>query len=154
MNVINGPSYISPTLAEFLQVPYWTKMHEEDIVLKIWDYLTRNNLLIDGRQILVTKELSPVLHPHFYWQEEHCSTEQTIIMVFIAKMHLDPIFIQKDVEEHLENLKKKIACRKIVRFLKANRGNGTRKPQLWLKYLANHYGFNGNGYTSHGGIYD
>ena len=141
---MNGPSEISPTLAEFLHVPYWTKMNEEDIILEIWDYMHKRNLFIDSRTILVDKALTPVLHPHFYWQDNECTTENTVILIFIAKMHLDPDFIEKDVNERLTRIKRNMAARKILRYLKTHRRGDDMLPpnQMWLQYLATHYGHN------------
>ena len=130
---------ISPTLAEFLQVPYYTKMDEEDVVLRIWDYLITKRLFIDHRTIVLDDMIKPVMHPFFYWRDNDCQTEHTIIMVFIVKMHMDPEFIERDVEDRLERIRKKIAVRKIVKFLKTHKKPQYDRNQVWLQYLVEHY---------------
>jgi chromatin remodeling complex protein RSC6 len=148
---MENPTEISPTLAEFLHVPYFTKMNEEDIIVAMWHYILDHRLLIDFRKIIVDAALKPVLHPYFYWRDNDCKTENTIVMVYIAKMHLDPEFIERDVKERLEKIRKNIAARRIMRFMKMNDQQRYDRNQVWLKYLVDHYGNghgNGNGNTN------
>ena len=144
------PSEISPTLAEFFNVPFATKMSEEDIVLALWKYIESNNLLIDGRLILLDALLKPVIHPFFIWEGNDCNTEQSIVMVFIAKMHLDPDFIREDVLFRLDRIKRNIAARKILYFLKSRSGDERKEISTedikldvsWVSHLASIYGSN------------
>jgi hypothetical protein len=149
---------ISPTLAEFFNLPYNTKMTEESIIISLWHYITQNNLLIDNRLIILDAMLKPVIHPFFLWKGNTDSDlEQSIVMMFIAKMHTDPEFVQQDVDFRLDRIKRNIASRKITRFFRRYCGNlheklwepptGHMVTKSWLHYLAVHY----NGGTSTGG---
>ena len=135
------PSSISPTLAKFLQVPYYTKMNEEDIVLAIWDYILTNKLFIDNRTLLVDRALQPVFHPPFCYKG-YCEFENLLIMVFIAKMHTDPDFIEKDVAYHMEHIRRNFAATKLQNWYRncKKRGGGDHEEHIWVTYLATHYG--------------
>jgi len=141
---------ISPTLAEFLKVPFYTKMYEEDIVLMIWEYILKKNLFIDQRMLLLDKNLTPVIHPKFFYGETETHLEHSFVMIYIAKMHQDPAFIERDVRDRLDRIARNIAARKILRFYRKHRGGDDNCPphQLWLRYLVHSYGENlrnGNG---------
>jgi hypothetical protein len=145
MNAFESPSSISPTLAEFLHVPYHTKMDEEDIVLAIWSYILGNKLFVDNRMLLVDKELQPVFHPPFYYKG-YSNTEDSLIMVFIAKMHMDPDFIKRDIEHRMERIRKNYAATKLqywyrrCKSQKDSNGSDGNKAHFWMTYLACHYG--------------
>lgn len=138
------PRVISPTLAEFLRVPYFTKMNEEDIVLHVWRYINERKLFIDFRTLMLDKELTKIFHPRFFYGESETNLEHTFAMIYIAKMHLDPNFIERDVRDRLDRIAKNIAARKILAFFRKHRGgDGTCPPhQLWLRYLVHNYGEN------------
>ena len=109
---------ISPTLAEFLNVPYFTKLNEQDIVLALWRYIETHRLLIDDRIIALDKRIGSVVHPEVYWGEvSESPLESSIVMVSIARMHQDPDFIRRDVDRRLKKLREKQAARVISRFL-------------------------------------
>jgi len=139
---------ISPTLADFLEVPYHTKITEAEAICGIWDYIVHNNLLIDMRTILLDAKLKPLLHPPFYWRHDDSITENSVILLYIAKMHLDPEFILLDRENRLDRIRRNIAARKILDRWRYY--NGRKKAQeiepgvCWLRYLVGHYG---NGHT-------
>lgn len=160
---------ISPTLAEFFNVPFFTKMSQENIVLALWNYIINNNFLIDDRLVLLDKLLEPVVHPFFLWKGNSDSpdhTENTIVMVYIAKMHVDPEFIQQDIDSRLFRIRKNMIARRLWQsFLKykeqstaSSKSNDEieendvefngigriptmgLRPSPWVKYLATHYG--------------
>lgn len=147
---MNSATEISPTLAEFFKVPYHTKMNEEDIVVGIWNYVIEHKLFIDSRVIVLDDQLRPVVHPYFYWKDNKCKTEDSIVLVYIAKMHIDPEFIERDVQERLLRIKRNIAARKIVKFIRSHMKLTYDQDRVWLKYLVGHYGSNGsNGYKGY-----
>lgn len=143
---------ISPTLAEFFNVPFFTKMSQEDIVLALWNYIIKNNFLIDDRLILLDKILEPVMHPFFLWKGNNEHIEHTIVMVYIAKMHVDPDFIQQDIDSRLLRIRKNMAARRLLRLLSYKRSKVSPLEiskdgnidipvvSPWVKYLATHYG--------------
>jgi hypothetical protein len=108
---------ISPTLAEFFNVPYHTQLDENDVTLALWHYMMNNNLIIDNRVIILDKMLMPIIHPPFCYRGEYNPhLESSIVMYFVARMHLDPVFIQQDIDYRLESLSKKLAARRILHF--------------------------------------
>lgn len=141
---------ISPTLAEFFNVSFQTKMTEEDVVTSLWHYIILNNRYIDERYIILDKYLSKVIHPEFIYDFSNSTTEKGLVLVYIAKMHIDPIFILKDKMHRLERIKRDIAARKIQKFFKTycldihdalwKPPNGKMINFLWVEYLAKIYG--------------
>jgi hypothetical protein len=152
---MEDPKPISPTLAKFLNVPYHTKLNEEDIICSIWDYLIKKRLFIDGRTLLLDKKILPVFHPPFYWSaQRNQNIEHSIVLFYIAKMHMDPDFIERDRHDRLNKIAKNIAARKIINFLGKNKGKKCTQDQLWIQYLMDHYGGNAhspNGHNGHNG---
>jgi hypothetical protein len=155
---------ISPTLAEFLNVPYFTKMSEEDIIVSIWHYITENRLLLDDRLIMLDQKLNAVIHPEACWENEECHMESAIIMIFIAKMHLDPRFIEKDVQWRLKKLRQKRAARVLLKFMKRKKygdggeecgddGHVESSRVQWLNFLVDKYGHPKSG-TESRTVYD
>lgn len=147
------PSNISPTLAKFLKVSYHTKMSEEDIVLSIWNYILSKNLFIDNRMLMVDHALQPVLHPPFFYRG-YCETEDSLIMLFIAKMHIDPDFIDKDIAYHMQHIRRNFAATVIQNWYRScksgkseggdsSESDGVNGEHIWVAYLASHYGQNG-----------
>lgn len=151
-NTITGPGppqqqleacEISPTLCEFFNVPFHTRMSEEDVTLKIWSYIQNNRLLIDNRKILLNSALLPVIHPPCIKQEK-CDTENSLVMIYVAKMHMDPTFIEQDLHYRLDRIRKNILARKIFYFYRLNKNKRVQKSDTptrsWCSYIATHFG--------------
>ncbi len=145
---------ISPTLCEFFNLPFYTEMSEEEATIKIWNYILQNKLIIDERVIILDAAIHPVIHPYFIEnhknERDNCQNdtyhvEHSIIMVYVAKMHLDPTFIERDIQTRLRRIRMNIAARKILRSYK-NKNNSTsnirKSPNIsndWCQYLAKKY---------------
>src|SRR6478609_1717239 len=145
---------ISPTLANFLGVPYFTKMNEEEIVISLWHYILDHRLLHDERLLLLDKKLEPVVHPGVYWGDSESFTESSIVMIFVAKMHQDSAFIDRDVERRLQKLKEQRAARTIVKFLREHCNVNKSQHVLpnngtWVSFLANKYGHPRQEHSTH-----
>ena len=104
---------------------------------------------------MIDKTLEPVMHPFFLWKGNNEHIEHTIVMVYIAKMHIDPDFIQQDIDSRLLRIRKNMTARRLLRFFPYKRYGVCEKSSLdvlencnvdipvvspWVKYLATHYG--------------
>ena len=109
---------ITPTLSQFLGLPYYTKITQQFALDFIWNYIYQRKLFIDFRTLILDSSLKSLFFPAFLNETYPCiSLEHRYIIVYDRLcIHFTEQYIQQDVNFRLELIKKNLAAYTIQRF--------------------------------------